>query len=143
MHGVEKLEELQQQHVELARRLYAAFARQDIPALLTVLDPEVNWLFFGPAEIPFAGHYHGHAEVAKFFALALESAEFLRFEPREFIPGASTVLVQGSELVRVRANGRVWETDWAHVFTISSGKIVKMREYYDTAVMVAAFRGEG
>ncbi len=143
MEGVENLEESQLQHVALVQRLYAAFARQDIADLLTTLDSNIDWLFYGPADIPFAGHYHGHAEVREFFALALDSAEFLQFEPREFIPGASTVLVQGWEQVRVRANNCLWETEWAHVFTLRDGKIVKMREYYDTAVMVAAFRGQG
>ena len=78
-----------------------------------------------------------------FFARALESAEFLRFEPHEFIPGASTVLVQGWEQVRVRQWLPMGDGMGARVHTArQEERSWKMREYYDTAVMVAAFRGE-
>lgn len=133
-------EKAQQENIEIVHQVYAAFARQDIPALLTVLSDDIDWLFFGPAEIPFAGHYHGHQQVAQFFAKALATSEFLVFEPREFLAGASSVLVQGYEQVRAKSTGQVWETEWAHVFTVRDGQIVKMREYYDTAVVAAAFQ---
>ena len=133
-------EQLQHENITLAQHIYAAFERRDIASLLTVLANDIDWLFFGPADIPFAGHYQGHDHVAHFFATALETAEFIEFEPREFLAGANSVLVQGYEKVRAKATGKVWETEWAHVFTISNGKIVKMREYYDTAVVAAAFQ---
>jgi ketosteroid isomerase-like protein len=133
---------VQEENIALVKQLYAAFAEQNIASLLQVLSDDIDWLFYGPSDIPFAGHYCGHQQVASFFAKALETSEFLLFEPREFLPGSNMVLVQGFERVRVKANGRVWETDWAHVFTIGNGKIIKLREYYDTSVMVTAFRGE-
>jgi ketosteroid isomerase-like protein len=43
--------------------------------------------------------------------------------------------------VRVRANGREFETDWVHLFTVRDGQIVRLREFYDTAVMAEAFLG--
>lgn len=129
-----------QENIALVQHLYTAFAQGDIPLLLSVLSDDIDWLFYGPGEIPFAGHYRGKAEVAGFFAKAMETSDFMEFEPREFLPGANSVLVQGHERVRAKATGRVWETEWAHVFTIEGGKIVRLREYYDTAVMVEAFR---
>jgi ketosteroid isomerase-like protein len=50
------------------------------------------------------------------------------------------VLALGNERVAVRATGKIFETEWAHLFTMQDGKIVKLREYYDTATMAAAFR---
>jgi len=131
----------QEENAVLVRQLYSSFVEQSISSLLEVLSHDIDWLFYGPEEIPFAGHYRGHEQVARFFATALETSEFLLFEPREFIPGPNTVLVEGFERVRARSTGRVWETAWAHVFTIKGGKIVKLREYYDTSVIVAAFHG--
>jgi ketosteroid isomerase-like protein len=135
-----RFKEVQEQNIALTRHLYAAFTQGDVAALLEVLSPDIDWLFYGPADIPFAGHYHGHQQVSEFFAQALDTSEFLLFEPREFLPGVNTVLVQGFERVRARPTGCVWETEWAHVFTIHNGKIQKLREYYDTSVIVAAFR---
>lgn len=138
--GMKDIAAVHQEHIALAEHLYAAFAQGNIPLLLEVLSEDIDWLFYGPSEIPFAGHYRGHAEVAQFFAKASETSDFLVFEPREFLPGANSVLVQGREKMRAKATGRIWETEWAHVFTIEGGKIAKLREYYDTAVMVEAFK---
>lgn len=134
--------DLPQEHIALVKHLYSAFTQGDIPRVLEVLSEDIDWLFYGPSEIPFAGHYRGKQEVAGFFTKALESSDFLVFEPLEFLPGANSVLVQGHERVRAKATGRIWETKWAHVFTIEGGKIVKLREYYDTAVIVEAFKSE-
>jgi ketosteroid isomerase-like protein len=32
-------------------------------------------------------------------------------------------------------------SDWAHIFTIRDGKVVKFREFLDTAVAAEAYRG--
>jgi len=132
--------QLQEANIEVVRQLYSAFVQQDISALLEVLSEDIDWLFYGPSEIPFAGHYHGHEQVTSFFAKAFATSEFLLFEPREFLPGANTVLVQGFEHVLAKSSDRAWETEWAHVHTVNNGKIVKLREYYDTSVIVEAFR---
>jgi hypothetical protein len=126
----------------LAQQLYTNFKNGDIAAILDLLAPDVDWLFFGPPEIPFAGHYQGREAVEQFFNTALSTAEFLEFEAREFAATSQNVLVQGRERVRARNTGRIWETEWAHVFSIQNNQIVKMREYYDTAVVVAAFQPE-
>ena len=45
----------------------------------------------------------------------------------------------GFERLRARPTGRVYETEWADVFTLREGKIVMFREYADTAAMTAAY----
>jgi ketosteroid isomerase-like protein len=133
--------ELQQiANVRIVQQQYEAFARRDWTSLASLLDDNVDWLFFGPSTIPFTGHFHGPQQVLGFFQNALRTAEFLEFEPQEFLPaGEHDVLVQGWERVRALNTGRIWETEWAHVFRVRGGKIARLREYYDTAVMVAAF----
>jgi ketosteroid isomerase-like protein len=49
--------------------------------------------------------------------------------------------VLGHERMRVKSTGPVFETDWAHVLTLCEGKVLRFHEYFDTAAMVAAFRG--
>jgi len=134
------LPELQQANIAIVQDLYAAFADQDIESLLRLLAEDVDWLFFGPTEIPFSGHFIGTSRVRTFFERALETTEFLVFEPREYVAGTGTVLVQGYERAIAKSTGREWKTDWAHVFTLEGERITKLREYYDTAVMVEAFK---
>jgi ketosteroid isomerase-like protein len=142
MNTMNEVERLLQENIALVERLYSAYSDKDIPRLLETLAEDIDWLFQGPEQIPFAGHYRGHEEVAKFFAEAANTSEFLLFEPREFTPGKSNVLVEGFERGYAKATGRTWETGWAHVFTIQNQKIIKMREYYDTAVIARAFQAE-
>jgi hypothetical protein len=121
-------------------QLYLSFERRDIAGVLGTLNDDIDWLFYGPDIIPFAGHYNGRAEVEQFFHKALTHIEFLEFEPQEFFVTPHYVLVQGREKCRAKATGRVWETNWAHVFTLEAGRISKMREYYDTAAIADAFK---
>lgn len=132
-----------QENLRLVQRLYECFRHKDIDSLLLCLDPDIDWLFQGPATIPFAGHYQRHEGVCEFFHRAFAGADFIEFQPQEFLPSKNHVLVLGHERVRARTSGELWETDWAHVHTIVGGKVVRMREYYDTAVMVEAYQGKG
>jgi ketosteroid isomerase-like protein len=130
-------------NVQIVQQLYEAFGRGDAPAILNTLDENVDWYFVGKAEdVPFAGHYQGHQGMITFFSTVAQTAEVHEFGPREIMAFDDKVLVLGHERVRVRATDRIFETDWAHLFTIQGGKIVRLREYYDTATMAAAFRGD-
>lgn len=125
--------------VEVVQSIYQAFGRGDIPAIMSLLAEDVDWIFYGPEELPFAGHYTGRDEMLRFFSAVGESAEIHAFEPREFIVADSRVVVLGWERVTARQTGRTWETHWAHVFTVEEGQVTYLREYYDTAALVAAF----
>lgn len=127
--------------IQVVQELYAAFERVDIPAILDLLDEEVDWRFVGrPQDIPFAGARQGHAQMIDFFVTIAETCDVLEFGPHEVITLGEHVLVLGREQLRVKANGCTFETDWAHFFTVRAGKIVRLREFYDTATMSRAFQ---
>lgn len=128
--------------IQVVQELYAAFGRADMPAILDLLDEEVDWHFVGrPQDVPFAGARQGHAQMIDFFGTIAETCDVLEFGPHEVIPLGEHVLALGREQVRVKASGHTFETDWAHFFTVRAGKIVRLREFYDTATMAAAFKG--
>jgi uncharacterized protein len=133
----------EQANEQVVLRLYAAFGQGDMQGIMDVLAEDVDWLFVGrPEDVPFAGQRHGHEQMKEFFRIVGETAgEIYEFGPREVMSFDDKVLVLGHERVRVRATGRVFETDWAHLFTVHDGKIVRLREFYDTATMAEAFRG--
>src|SRR4029078_13689624 len=41
----------------------------------------------------------------------------------------------------IRQTGKSVATEWAHVFTLKNGKVVRFREHTDTAQLAAAFAG--
>ena len=133
-----------QDNTQVVLDLYAAFGRGDVPGILGLLADDVDWHFVGrPEDIPFAGQRHGHRQMVEFFTIIGQTVEVLAFGPREVIACEDKVLVLGHERVRVRATERLFETDWAHLYTIQDGKIARLREFYDTATVAAAFRSNG
>ena len=127
--------------LEIVQKLYEAFGRGDLPAILSHLAEDVTWKYLGPAEIPFGGTRHGKEQVAQFFAAIAGSLEVQDFGVDRFIAQGDMVVALGHERMRVKTTGRTYETQWAHVFTVRDGKIVEFREYADTSAVAQAFRG--
>jgi ketosteroid isomerase-like protein len=130
----------EQQNVRLIQQAYEAFGRGDIQGLLGALSEQVEWRTPKFEGAPFGGDYHGRGEVARFFSELNQHEEVTRFEPREFIAQGEKVVALGVYASTIRATGRKAESDWAHVFTIRDGKVVKMQEFFDTAVAMNAYR---
>ena len=132
----------EQQNVKLVQDTYAAFQRGDIAGLLNNLDNNVDWSIQGPKDIiPFIGHLHGRDQVAKFFSTLAQSQDVEQFEPKTYIAQGDRVVALGHYRWRVKATGRKYESDFAHVFTIRNGKQAKFEEYTDTYAAASAHQG--
>jgi ketosteroid isomerase-like protein len=130
-------------NVERVQRLYAAFGRGDLPALLDGLAPDVSWAVDGPASVPLSGTRHGRAEVAQFFQAIGTYLAIEEFSPREFVADGDRVVVLGYERGRAIPTGIAYAGHWAHVFTLRNGEVVAFREYSNTAALAEAFHGTG
>jgi hypothetical protein len=128
------------QNVDVVRSSYAAFGRGDIAALLDTLDPNVEWITPGPADLPSAGTRRGREAVREFFTTIDSLFEFLAFEPTTFIAEGDHVVVMGTDRLKVKATGGIADEAWAHHMTVRGGKIVAFREYLDTAQIVTELR---
>jgi ketosteroid isomerase-like protein len=130
----------EQQNVETVRRGYDAFGRGDLEGLLSLFDENIEWVSPGPPDLPTAGTRRGRQQVAEFFAMVNALFEFQRFEPQTFVAQGDRVVVLGSDTARVKATGKVLDSDWAHSFTLRDGKVVAFKEFIDTAALVAELR---
>jgi uncharacterized protein len=132
----------EQQTTQAVKESFAAVGRGDIPGLLETLTDDVEWVVPGPSVVPMTGKHRGKEGVSRYYGLLKERIDVLQFEPREFCAQGDTVVVLGVFRGRVKATDRVYESDWALVYTVRDGKISRCREYYDTAAQVTAFRGD-
>lgn len=132
----------EQANLEIMKEAYAAFERGDIAAVLSVEDPNTELEIAGPKDIPWAGSFRGHDGARKYFAAIEAEADFDAFEPHTFLAEGDKVVVLGFEKVRSKRTGRSYENNWVHAFTLANGKIMRFREYCDTATVAAAFRQE-
>ena len=123
---------MSQQDVDTIRGAYEAFARQDIPAVLDVMDDSIEWQT--PESLPFGGSFRGREEVAGFFGTLPEHFGELNVEPAEFLDAGDHVVVIGEHRARGKG-GEEFTAPWAMVWTMRDGKAVAFREYTDTVVI--------
>ena len=129
-------------NIAFVQSLYAAFSRGDIAGVISGLAADVDWNVNGRRkDYPLLGDWKGAAEVQKFFQGISEHQEVREFSPREFFSADDRVCVLGHYAWTIRKTGRAAASDWVHVLTIRNGKVVKFREFTDTAQFAEAYRG--
>jgi ketosteroid isomerase-like protein len=121
-----------QQNKQLVMEGYRLFQRGDIQGLLDRYHESAEWI--GPASefVPFAGSFHGKAEIGRFFALLDAAVKPLHFEPQKFIAEGDTVVVTGTSSWMARQTGRSYDSPWVHVFELQDGKVMRFQSYFDT-----------
>ena len=133
----------EQENVELIKRAYAAFQRNDMQAVLDLFADDVDFRHpMSTAIWPWAGNRRGRAQVAEFFAGLVEVEEFEHIEARDFIAQGDKVVVLFFERFRVKATGRRVDNELVQVFTLREGKVVQLCVYEDTAPIIAALRDQ-
>ena len=129
---------MSEQNKAIVQQAYNNFKTGDIEGLLNLMSDDITWTLPEMQGVPFSGKRTGRASIAEFFDSVGSSQEVLSFEPRELIAEGDKVVALGSYSWRVKANGREFGGDFAHVWTIQDGKAVVFQEYMDTAVAVSA-----
>jgi uncharacterized protein len=127
-------------NVRVVEQAYNNFKTGDIAALLDLMADDVTWQLPSVADSPFTGKRQGRASVGEFFALVAAEQDVRVFEPHEFVAQGDKVVALGHYEWLVKRDGRVFASDFAHVFTVRAGKITGFHEYFDTAVAAEAYR---
>lgn len=126
----------------LIQSLYAAFGRSDVAFILSQLAESVEWVSTcDAAVIPWGGSRRGHQGARSFFESLGGHLDFELFAPAEFAADGDLVFVRGRTVAKVKSSGRRFDSDWVHVFTVADGRVARFQEFYDTAAIVAALRG--
>lgn len=126
-------------NIETIGSAYDAFARGDVPAVLAVLAPDVSWT---EAEgFPYGGTYSGPDAVLKsvFMRLGTEWEGFSTV-PHEFVAQGDSVVSLGQYSGKYKITGKRFSAPFAHVWNLRNGKVVRFRQYTDTAVVQDALR---
>ena len=114
--------------------LYAAFARGDVPAVLGLFDPQIEWNEGEGVRYADRNPYRGPMAVAEgVFGRIIAEVDQFAAVPASFIDGGESVVVQGRYKGKVKATGTMLDAQFAHVYTVRNGKIVRFQQYTDTA----------
>jgi ketosteroid isomerase-like protein len=127
-------------NIKTVQRLYQAFAEGDISAIKGFLDPDVEWGEPDNPHNPAGGTRHGHDGFLAWVKIGREAEDVLDLEPRQFLSGEDSVAVVGYTRCRAKNTGRIYETDFVHLFIMKDGKVIKFQEFFDTFAAAEAFR---
>lgn len=129
-------------NIATVRVVYDAFGRQDMAAILGVLDDGVSWGIdsIAAGEVAPYGVRQGKAGVAQFFAAWGETTEFHRFDVSDFQAIGDSVHCMLHYEFTVKATGKRIANESPQHWTVADGKIVRWRGYEDSAKTRDAFR---
>lgn len=119
---------MSQQDVQTVREAYEAFNRQDIPAVLDRLDPQIEWIEQGGGRAP-AGTYRGPESAANdVFANIPQNFDEFEAEPEPFIDAGEYVVVVGRFRGKARSEAAL-DAPYVHVCRMRNGKAARFHNY--------------
>jgi hypothetical protein len=126
---------------DIVRALYDAFGRGDVPTVLAGFDPRIQWN--GAENFIYAdgNPYVGPQAIATgvFQRIVTDVENFSLRSPR-FTDGGDTVLVEGRYQGKMKATGKPIDAQFAHVWQLRDGKVVRFQQYTDTKQWADAVR---
>ena len=128
------------QNTRVVQDAYAAFGRGDTQALLGTFADDIIWnpVYGAGAHVPTSGERRGKPAVGEFLKQVAANVHFSRFEPREFVATGDKVVALG-HYTATTPIGKGFDSDFAMVFTVRDGKIVRFQEFCNTAAIDAAY----
>jgi ketosteroid isomerase-like protein len=114
------------------RELMRCFQTGNLPGIRRLLDDE---LFFDNPAPPNAldtGDRRGPDEFMTFLEQTAASCEFEHHDMSKLLGEPDEFVAIGSERYRIRSTGKLVETPCLHEQRWRNGKLVFLREYYDT-----------
>jgi hypothetical protein len=116
-----------EQNVLVIQRLYQAFGRGDVPAVLACIDENATWVNpYGKNHFPgqWGKPCRGHAEIVEFFKAINEAVEVQGFDPYEMIVQGNKVVVLINWKGVVRRTDKPYEALLVHIWTLDNGKVI-------------------
>jgi len=120
-------------NIDVVNRIYTAFAAGNIPAVVELFDPAMEWI--AAENSPLADHspYRGLNQVIEgvFTRIGLEFPG-LQIQVDELLEAGDKIVMLGRYHGVRKATGKRFHAQAAHVWTITAGKATKFQQYLDT-----------
>jgi ketosteroid isomerase-like protein len=98
------------------------------------LADNVEWWAAGSRDrLPWAGSWRGKIGVEEFFRVLNAEMDYERFDAEELISDGDHVIAIVSAAGHAIRTGRPFESHIVREYTFRNGKMVRVRNFYDTA----------
>lgn len=103
------------------------------------LADDVEWWAAGlKDELPWAGSWYGEKGIRDFFRALSELMNYQVFEPKEYIAQDEVVVSMIEAAGWAKTTAEAFKSDIVRIYDFRNDKIVKIRNFYDTAAYVRA-----
>jgi len=118
--------------VAVVRSVYDNFARGDIPAVLAVMAPDIEWVEGSQDFLPHRGIHRGPAEVAdKVFGMVMRNFDEFAVVPEQIHDAGEVVIVEGRAVGKTKT-GSLLDARATWVWTVRNGLATANHNYHDT-----------
>jgi uncharacterized protein len=124
--------------VDVIQRIYAAFGRKDLEAMLATMADDVTWVVRGPSTVAYFGEFSGRAGVRRWSQALRETVQVEKLDIAHIVADGDHVIVIGDFTATATATGRRYWTRFAHVWQVRGQLVVGFEDFLDTAAVVAA-----
>jgi uncharacterized protein len=128
---------MNEENLNLVRAFYESTVPGHRQALRAIQSPHV--VYDMPPGMPVGcGHFEGLDDVLEHFLTSFYGAFDVHFSADEFIGDGDQVVALGRVQGKARKTGAPVDVAFAHVWTISDGRLSRMRAFTDTAELARA-----
>ena len=124
---------MSQENVAVVRGLYEAFGRGDVPAVLGQMDQGIEWNEAENFIYADRNPYMGPQAVLEGVFIRLGSEwEGFTVTPEEWLDAGDRIVVLGTYSGTHKATGRQVRAQFAHIWSVREGSVVRFQQYTDT-----------
>ena len=124
-------------NITMLRQAYANFATGNVPAVLDVFDPAIEW--FECEGMPFVkdnGHYIGHdAIVQNVFMKIGDYIHGFSITVSDIFGAGDRVVMEGYYEGTYKPTGKKFKANAAHIWTERNGKLIRFFQAVDSAAI--------
>jgi ketosteroid isomerase-like protein len=117
---------MSQENVQIVRRVYEAAAHRDTATVLAIYDPDVELDNTRLELVGWAGVYHGHEGLRRFFRQWHEAWQDIQYDFDELLDAGEQVVAVVSRRARGLGSGAEVVMHVALVWTLHEGRVVRV-----------------
>ena len=124
---------MSQENITVIRGIYESFSKGDVTSVLGQMHQQIEWRQAENFIYADRNPYRGPQAVLEgvFMRLASEWADF-KVLPEEWKDAGNHIVVLGTYSGRHKESGREVRAQFAHIWGVTHGRVVRFQQYTDT-----------